>query len=107
MKKRVTIVLEVESEDEINMDDRFIRQDLEQEISCASNSYEVISFRTQKGTDRQETEIVRCEDCKNWIPGRIENNDTFIPPRCKRNAGVWTYDDYCSYGDREMKQDEA
>lgn len=48
MKKRVTIVLEVESEDEINMDDKFIRQDLEQEISCASNRYEVISFRTQK-----------------------------------------------------------
>lgn len=48
MKKRVTLILEVESEDEINMDDKFIRQDLEQEISCASNRYEVISFRTQK-----------------------------------------------------------
>lgn len=44
MKKRVTVVLEVESDDEFNMDDRFIKHDLEREINCASNSYEVVSI---------------------------------------------------------------
>lgn len=47
MKKQVTVVMIVESEDEINMDDRFIRQDLEQEIACASNYYEVVSIKTE------------------------------------------------------------
>jgi len=47
MKKRVTVVLEVESDDEINMDDEFIKHDLEQEISCTSNYYEVISIETE------------------------------------------------------------
>lgn len=47
MKKRVTIALEVESDDEINMDDKFIKHDLEQEINCASNSYEVVSIETE------------------------------------------------------------
>ena len=47
MEKQVTIVMVVESEDEINMSDWFIRQDLEQEIACASNYYEVIDFKTE------------------------------------------------------------
>jgi len=47
MKKRVTVVLDVESDDEFNMDDKFIKHDLEQEISCASNWYEVISIETE------------------------------------------------------------
>ena len=47
MKKRVTVVLEVESDDEFNMDDKFIKHDLEQEINCASNSYEVVSIESE------------------------------------------------------------
>lgn len=46
MKKQVTVVMIVESEDEINMSDCFIRQDLEQEIACASNYYEIIDIKT-------------------------------------------------------------
>ena len=47
MKKRVTVTLEVESDDELNMDDKFIKHDLEQEISCTTNLYEVISIETE------------------------------------------------------------
>ena len=47
MKKRVTVVLEVESDDELNMDDKFIKHDLEQEINCASNYYEVVDIKTE------------------------------------------------------------
>ena len=47
MKKRVTVILEVESDDDISMSDDFIKDDLEQEINCASNSYEVISIKTE------------------------------------------------------------
>lgn len=47
MKKRVTVVLEVESDDEYYTDDKFIKHDLEQEINCATNWYEVISIETE------------------------------------------------------------
>ncbi|MBQ9291448.1 MAG: hypothetical protein IJ210_15175 [Clostridia bacterium] len=55
---------------------------------------------------REQPEVVRCKYCRNWIPGGIEDNDTFTPPRCKRNAGVWASDDYCSYVDREETKNE-
>lgn len=47
MKKRVTVVLEVESDDEYYTDDDFIKHDLKQEIKCATNWYEVISIKTE------------------------------------------------------------
>ena len=47
MKKRVTVVLEVESDDEYYLDDKFIKHDLEQEIRCTTNWYEVISVKTE------------------------------------------------------------
>ena len=47
MKKRVTVVLEVESDDEINMNNKFIKNDFEQEINCTTNWYEVISIETE------------------------------------------------------------
>ena len=47
MKKRVTVVLEVESDDKFNMDDKFIKHDLEQEINCTTNWYEVVSIETE------------------------------------------------------------
>ncbi len=62
------------------------------------------TFASADATGNLE-ELVRCKNCKNWIPGGIEDNDTFTPPRCKRNAGVWASDDYCSYVDRAVKQD--
>lgn len=43
-KKVVTVVLEVESDDDYMMTDDFIKNDLEQEINCASNSYSVVSI---------------------------------------------------------------
>ena len=46
-------------------------------------------------------EIVRCKDCKNWIPGKID-----LDSRCKRHAGIWASGDYCSYADRAVKQDD-
>lgn len=48
MKKRVTIVLEVETDDDVTITDRFIKKDLETEINCASNWYEFISFKTEE-----------------------------------------------------------
>lgn len=48
MKKRVTVILEVEKDDEHDMTDDFIRRDLETEINCASNYYEVVSIETQQ-----------------------------------------------------------
>ncbi len=47
MKKRVTLVLEVESDDEVNLSDEFIEWDLRQEIGCACNWYEIIMFSTE------------------------------------------------------------
>jgi hypothetical protein len=49
-----------------------------------------------------EPEIIRCKDCKYWVPGYITDNDDFIPPKC----GEWqqmvghSSDDYCSLAER-------
>ena len=51
----------------------------------------------------RQPEIVRCKDCKHWIPGTITDKDDFIQPRCKRNGGRWSSDDYCSCAERREK----
>ena len=49
-----------------------------------------------------QPEIIRCKDCKHWVPGYITDNDDFIPPKC----GEWqqmvghSSDDYCSLAER-------
>lgn len=47
MKKQVTLVLEVESDDEYMLRDEVIESDLQREINCACNSYEMVSFKTE------------------------------------------------------------
>lgn len=47
MKKRITIVLEVDTDDKQMLSDDFIKNDLEQEINCASNTYEIKSVETE------------------------------------------------------------
>ena len=55
-----------------------------------------------------QPEIIRCKDCKYWVPGYITDNDDFIPPKC----GEWrqmvghSSDDYCSLAERREVQDE-
>ena len=44
----------------------------------------------------EKTELIICEHCKHWIPGRITDTDDFIPPRCEINGGGWSADEYCS-----------
>ena len=48
MKKIITVVLEVESNDKFMITDDFIRNDIEAEINCASNSYEVVSITIEQ-----------------------------------------------------------
>lgn len=48
MRKRITVVLEVDTEDEQMQTDDFIKNDLEQEINCASNFYDIISIETKE-----------------------------------------------------------
>lgn len=48
MKKRIVITLEVDTDDELMQTDDFIRSDLESEINCASNYYDVISIETEE-----------------------------------------------------------
>ena len=45
-------------------------------------------------------EVTYCKDCVRWIPGVITDNDDFIPPRCRRNSGVWSADEFCSNAER-------
>lgn len=44
MKKLITVVLEVENDDEHMMKNSFIEDDIKTEINCASNYYDVISI---------------------------------------------------------------
>ena len=54
------------------------------------------------GIPSAQPEIIRCKDCKYWVPGYITDNDDFIPPKC----GKWqqmvghSSDDYCSLAER-------
>ena len=48
MKKQITIVLEVESDDEFKMNDEFIKSDIMSEINIASNTYDFISIDIEK-----------------------------------------------------------
>ncbi len=48
MKKTIVITLEVESHNENSLTDNFIKHDIEQELNCASNNYELISMTTEQ-----------------------------------------------------------
>ena len=49
-----------------------------------------------------QPEIIRCKDCKYWVPGYITDNDDFIPPKCKEWQQMVGHssDDYCSLAER-------
>lgn len=53
MKKRITVVLYVETNDEIMVSDGFILNDLRREINCASNFYDVESITIEDLTSAQ------------------------------------------------------
>lgn len=55
MKKKITITLEVKSDDEFMMSNEFIKNDLEAEIGCASNSYDVVSIAISDQMENEET----------------------------------------------------
>ena len=47
--------------------------------------------------------IVRCKDCKNWIPGYITDQDDFIPPKCGKYQQMVGHsnDDFCSFAEKK------
>lgn len=45
MKKKIIVILEVESDDNSMLSEEYIRNDLATEINCASNCYDVISVQ--------------------------------------------------------------
>lgn len=47
-------------------------------------------------------QVIRCRDCKNWIPGTITDDDDFIPPKCGKYQQMvgHGYDDYCSLAEK-------
>ena len=46
MKKLITIVAIVDSEDPIFISDHFIEQDIKQEVGCCTNFYDIKSITT-------------------------------------------------------------
>ena len=64
--------------------------------------YEIIRTMPKYDLPSAQPEIIRCKDCKYWVPGYITDNDDFIPPKC----GEWqqmvghSSDDYCSLAER-------
>ena len=49
-----------------------------------------------------QPEIIHCRDCDYWIPGFINDNDNFIPPKCGKYQQMVGHsaDDYCNYAER-------
>ena len=58
----------------------------------------------RSGYNDRDSEIVRCKDCVHWISGTITDKDDFIQPRCKRNGGVWSSDEYCSCAEKRTDE---
>ena len=47
--------------------------------------------------------LIRCKDCKNWIPGYITDQDDFIPPKCGKYQQMVGHsnDDFCSLAEKK------
>ena len=56
------------------------------------------------GNPKDMVEVVRCKDCVHWIPGTITDKDDFIQPRCRRNGGGWSADEYCSCAEKRTDE---
>ena len=54
----------------------------------------------------EQRELVLCRHCKHWIPGEIDDNDNFIPPRCEFHGGGWSCDNWCSDGEKVKWMEE-
>ena len=48
-------------------------------------------------------ELIRCKECKNWIPGYITDQDDFIPPKCGKYQQMVGHsnDDFCSLAEKK------
>ena len=55
------------------------------------------------GVPSAQPEIIHCRECDYWIPGLINDNDDFIPPKCGKYQQMVGHsaNDYCSYAERE------
>ena len=53
-----------------------------------------------------QPEIIRCKDCKNWIPGYITDNNDFIPPKCGKYQQMVGHssNDFCSRAERRTDE---
>lgn len=51
--------------------------------------------------------VVRCKDCKYWVPGVITDRDDFIPPKCGKYSQMVGHsaDDFCSLAEQEVSGD--
>lgn len=72
MKKQITVVLEVESDDEFMMTNDFIKKDLESEIACATNSYDVISITQEEITPNLDN-LIHAIECETWATSQCEH----------------------------------
>ena len=59
-----------------------------------------LSFEDVTETQTPQPEIIRCKDCRHWIPAKFNIKGSFIPDRCERNGGYWEEDSYCSNAER-------
>ena len=50
-------------------------------------------------------ELIRCKDCKNWIPGYITVQDDFISPKCGKYLQMVGHsnDDFCSLAEKKKR----
>ena len=57
-------------------------------------------------SEHNNGELVRCKDCKNWIPGYITDQDDFIPPKCGEYQQMVGHsaDDFCSLAEKQKGQ---
>lgn len=89
MKKQITIVLEVESDDEFMMNDEFIKTDLMAEINCTSNSYDLISIDIEKTQLKTQGEADEKPMIEHLTKKEIRNQIEYIKEFLEENNEDW------------------
>ena len=90
------------------MDDLISRQaaiDAIGEIHPLDYNAQAIAERIKELPPAQP-EVIRCKDCRWWIPGYITDRDDFIPPKCGKYQQMVGHsaNDFCNFAEWDKNE---
>lgn len=89
MRKRITLILECESDDVIDLSDHFITEDIKQEIKCCSHFFEVKSIGIETVEDADDL-LMKHRTTDEELKMFLRTMDRYYESR--KSAGIYTKD---------------